>query len=215
MWRIIALVDNKAWRGRRLWRDIYIPRQCWSVSFSMPDLSPVMPNFKQKFRLSGKKRHSIRAIVCLPARKQTQRYSNSAIATATSSRQKEQQLSKARGEPNPLIMRPIQRSCVATPMSLQRRKQDRRKSPFPRMRNALHSLGPIVLRKYWNEPNEFERKGESIFQQGSSWLLTSHRFFMIDRKREDHELKEEFKVLGSTANVSWQECSKFHLRLIR
>jgi len=131
MWRIIALVDNKAWRGRRLWRDIYIPRQCWSVSFSMPDLSPVMPNFKQKFRLSGKKRHSIRAIVCLPARKQTQRYSNSAIATATSSRQKEQQLSKARGEPNPLIMRPIQRSCVATPMSLQRRKQDQKKSSLP------------------------------------------------------------------------------------
>jgi len=70
------------------------------------------------------------------------------------------------------------------------------------MRNALHSLGPIALRKYWNELNEFERKGESMFQEGSGWLLTSHRFFMIDRKREDHELKEEFKVLGSTANVS-------------
>jgi len=41
-----------------------------------------------------------------------------------------------------------------------------------------------------------------MFQEGSGWLLTSHRFFMIDRKREDHELKEELKVLGSTANVS-------------
>ena len=70
------------------------------------------------------------------------------------------------------------------------------------MRNALHSLGLIALIKYWNELNEFERKGEPMFQEGSGWLLTSHRFFMIDRKREDHELKEELKVLGSTANVS-------------
>ena len=28
------------------------------------------------------------------------------------------------------------------------------------------------------------------------------RFFMIDRKREGKELREEFSVLGSTGNVS-------------
>ena len=29
----------------------------------------------------------------------------------------------------------------------------------------------------------------------------SNRFFMIDRRREGDELREEFKVLGSTGNV--------------
>lgn len=38
-------------------------------------------------------------------------------------------------------------------------------------------------------------------KDGSLSGLLSNRFFMIDRKREGDELKEEFKVLGSTGNV--------------
>lgn len=145
----------------------------FNFSSLCPDLSAAMLKFKQKFwLLNNRKRHSTRAIVCLPAQSG---FANKRSGTrilqlqqlqAPDKRQlsQKEQLSKARGEPNLLIMRPICRSCVATPMSLQRRNQDRRKSPFPRMRNALHSLGPIVLRKYWNELNEFERKGEFIFQ---------------------------------------------------
>jgi hypothetical protein len=43
----------------------------------------------------------------------------------------------------------------------------------------------------------------SILLSDDSMLIsTLIRFFMIDRMRENGELKEEFKVLGSTGNVS-------------
>jgi hypothetical protein len=35
------------------------------------------------------------------------------------------------------------------------------------------------------------------------------RFFMIDRRREGEELCEEFKVLGSTGNVRWDQNTQF------
>ena len=35
------------------------------------------------------------------------------------------------------------------------------------------------------------------------------RFFMIDRRREGEELSEEFKVLGSTGNVRWDQNTQF------
>ena len=36
-------------------------------------------------------------------------------------------------------------------------------------------------------------------------LIGVSRFFMVDRKREGNELREEFSVLGSTGNVcAWQ-----------
>lgn len=82
-----------------------------------------------------------------------------------------------------------------------RKLQRRRSTRLQDKRSVLRGGSLNVLKTYSNVSKESCRKGNSYQVSVSFNLNSSHRFYLIERTRNGDELREEFRVLGSTGNV--------------
>ena len=92
----------------------------------------------------------------------------------------------------------------------QRNRARTLKDQMPPQKNAVLCSKSLVQRTFKIVSLGSCHKGERRWQPIQVRPYDSRtRFFMIDRRREGEELCEEFKVLGSTGNVRWDQNTQF------
>jgi len=72
----------------------------------------------------------------------------------------------------------------------------------PDLKNVERNLGRIAPRIFVIVTSVAWHNGASFSFLSKYMTLDYRRIFMIDRHRNGEELREEFRILGSTGNVS-------------
>jgi hypothetical protein len=89
-------------------------------------------------------------------------------------------------------------------------QRNRARTQMPPQKNVLPCSKSLVQRIFkivsLGSCHKGERRWQPIYVRPCD---SRTRFFMINRRREGEELCEEFKVLGSTGNVRWDQNTQF------